>query len=484
MADIFGDDNSDQSKKNEFASLFEQSVNKKSKSIETGDKVFGEIISIGTSEVFVSLESNEDGVVQKSELLEDGIFPFKVGEHLELYVQKKSEGLYQLTTKMSNKALAESIEDAFDLGTPIEGRVTEACNGGYRVSINGKIAFCPISQIDFKVSQDEKTYLNKKFDFVVTKFEQGGRNIVVSRRKALELTQQDQLNEFLSSQKSGSVVRGEVTRLEEYGAFVKIAEQIEALLPISEISFSRIKHPSESIQIGDKFDVKILKIDDQGDRVRISVSKKQVESNPWASELESKLQIGSVVQGNVKKIMPFGAFVEVLPGIEGLVPLSEMSYKKRVLKADEFFKEGDFIPVMVKSIDTEQRRVLLSYKDSDGDPWLMAMSQFKENTPAEGTIVKKEKFGLMIELITGVTGLLPQREIDNADADLKIDKKKVGDKITVTIQKIMPTEKRVQLTLGSDNDQSWQQFNMPHSSTNLGSLGEQFKDIFSKIQKK
>ena len=483
MADLFGDDNSDNSKKNEFAALFEKSINQGNKRLESGDKVFGEIISIGSEEVFVSLESNEDGVVQKKELLEDGVFPFKVGEHLELFVIKKSEGLYQLTTKISNKALAESIEDAFDLGTPVEGRVLESCNGGYRVSIHGKTAFCPISQMDFKVSQDESTYVNKKFDFVITKYEQGGRNIVVSRRKALELTQQDQLNEFLATQKVGSVMRGEVTRLEEYGAFVKLAEQIDALLPISEISFSRLKHPSEAVQIGDKFDVKILKIDDQGDRVKISVSKKQVESSPWSSELEGKLRIGSVVQGHVKKIMPFGAFVEVLPGVEGLVPLSEMSYKKRVLKADEFFKEGDFIPVMVKSIDSDQRRILLSYKDSDGDPWILAMSQLKENAPAEGVITKKEKFGLIVELLTGITGLLPQREIDNADSDLKIDKKKVGDTITVIVQKILPAEKKIQLSLNSENDQSWQQFNSS-SSTNLGSLGEQFKDLFTKIQKK
>ena len=189
------------------------------------------------------------------------------------------------------------------------------------------------------------------------------------------------------------------------------------------------------------------------------------------------------MQGHVKKLMPFGAFVEVLPGIEGLVPLSEMSYKKRVLKSDEFFKEGDFIPVMVKSIDSEQRRILLSYKDSDGDPWLMAMSQFKENSPAEGIITKKEKFGLMIELMTGVTGLLPQKEIENSEADLKIDKKKVGDKITVIVQKILPVEKKIQLSLSSENDQSWQQFNVPNSA-NMGSLGDQFKDLFSKIQKK
>ncbi len=415
--------------------------------------------------------------------MENDVFPFKVGEHLELYVIKKSEGLYQLTTKTSNKALAESIEDAFDLGTPIEGRVTESCNGGYRVSIHGKTAFCPVSQMDFKVSPDEKTYLNKKFDFVVTKFEQGGRNIVVSRRRALELTQQDQLNEFLTTQKVGSVLRGEVTRIEEYGAFVRLAEQVDALLPISEISFSRLKHPSEAVQIGDKFDVKVLKIDDQGERVKISVSKKQVESNPWSSELESKLRIGSVVQGHVKKMMPFGAFVEVLPGVEGLVPLSEMSYKKRVLKADEFFKEGDFIPVMVKSIDSDQRRVLLSYKDSDGDPWMLAMSQLKENAPAEGVITKKEKFGLIIELLTGVTGLLPQREIENAESGSQIDKKKVGEKITVIVQKILPNEKKVQLSLSSESDQSWQEFNTSQTS-NMGSLGEQFKDLFTKIQKK
>lgn len=364
MRDIFGDDDGSNKKADDFGSLLESSLSEKKQSFETGDRAYGEILSITKDEVFLSLGPGLDGVVPKNELLEDGVFPFKVGEHLELYVARKNEGLYQLTAKKSGKALAESLEDAFDFGTPVDGRVTEQVNGGYRVDLQGKIAFCPISQIDYRASSDPTDYLNKKFEFVITKFENRGKNIVVSRRKALELNQQDSIADFTSKHKVGQTVAGKITRLEGYGAFVELMPGLEGLIPISELSFSRIGHPQEVVQLGNTVTVKILQMEDRGDQFRISLSKKQADDNPW-DEVQNRIQIGSLIKGRVTKCMPFGAFVEVQPGIEGLVPLSEMSATKRVNRSDEVFKAGDTITVLVKSIQPEERRITLSYKDAE-----------------------------------------------------------------------------------------------------------------------
>lgn len=364
MRDIFGDDDGSDEKKDDFGSLLEKSLLQKNVSFNQGDRAYGEILSITKDEVFLSLGPGVDGVVPKVELLEDGIFPFKPGEHLELYIARKTESLYQLTAKKSSKALSETLEDAFDFGTPVDGRVTEVINGGYRVDLQGKQGFCPFSQIDIRPSSDPQMYVNKKFEFVITKFESRGKNVVVSRRKALELTQQENIAEFMEKYKVGDSVTGAVTRIENYGAFFEAAPYVEGLIPISELSFSRIGHPSEVISLGSKLTVKILQIEDRGDQVRISFSKKQADDNPWI-DVEKRFSVGSVLKGRVTKCVAFGAFVELAPGLEGLVPLAEMSHSKRVNRSDEFFKQGEMIPVLIKSIQPDEKRMTLSYRDAE-----------------------------------------------------------------------------------------------------------------------
>lgn len=222
-----------------------------------------------------------------------------------------------------------------------------------------------MSQIDDKPVTDAASWIDKKLEFVIEKYEEGGRNIVVSHRKFLRQQKEENLGSFVNQFNEGDVVNGLVKKFEPFGAFVELVPGIEGLIHISEISWSHLKHPEEALNIGDTVSVKILKIEDFGGRLKISLSKKQMDQDPWVAA-ERLFKEGQVVQGKVTKCLPFGAFVEVEQGIEGLIPLSEMSYEKRVLKSDDIVKPGDTVSVMVKLVNVKDQRMTLSLRDGDG----------------------------------------------------------------------------------------------------------------------
>lgn len=373
--DLFGDEVKAQDSQ-DFARLFEASMGQSRQSFNTGDKVRGEVLIIGKEDVSISLTAQQDAFISKKEFVNsEGQLTIKVGDMIEAYVQKYSDGVLQLTLKASNKALAESLEDAFDFGTAIEGKVEEVVNGGVRVKIFSKLAFCPLSQLDSRPVTDVASYVGKKMNFIITKFEEGGRNIVVSHRKFLDEQKQESLSHFLSDVKEGATVSGVVTKFESFGAFAEIAPGIEGLIHISEISWSHIKHPEEALTIGQSVTLKVLKIEDLGERVKISLSKKQMDQDPWVAA-EKLFQVGQVVTGKVTRLTGFGAFVEVESGIEGLIPLSEMSYDKRVLKADECVRAGEAVAVQVKQINVKDQRMTLSLRDAEGaSPEMIRQSQ-------------------------------------------------------------------------------------------------------------
>ena len=224
-------------------------------------------------------------MVPRSELLDaDGALKVQVGDQVTLYVVKSQDGLLVLSAKASGKALADDLEDAFDFETPVEGRVTEVVNGGFRVNVMGKLAFCPISQMDTKPITEPESYVDKKFDFMITKFEKGGRNIVVSRRRMMDMEKLENQGTFMDQHQVGEIMNGRVTRIEAYGAFVELVPGIDGLVHISEVSWSRLGHPSEALELGQEISVKILKIEeDASGRLKISLSRKQAEEDPWIS---------------------------------------------------------------------------------------------------------------------------------------------------------------------------------------------------------
>ena len=367
MRDRFDDENGD-SGSSEFAKMFEDSLRGMDKKLSVGDRVKGEILSIGKDEVFVSTGTIEDGVVLRGELLdENGAFQHKVGDSLDLFVSQLKGGSIFLSPKPTAKNLAEDLEDAFDMMLPVEGRVTEICNGGFRVTILGKQAFCPISQIDSRRVEDSSAYVGKKFEFVITQFSERGRNIVVSRRKLLDEQRDLARASFAEDHKPGDAMRGTVTRMERFGAFVELSPGIEGLVHISEISWSRIADPSEVLKIGQSVGVKILKIEEVGGRMNVSLSIKQGEPEPW-SQLPESLAEGRVVRGRVERREPYGIFVKLAEGITGLLPKS-VAIASAGFNFDKI-KVGDEISVQIAEIRAEDRRISLAVpQDPDAEAW-------------------------------------------------------------------------------------------------------------------
>ena len=483
MRDLFDDDNDDKGS-SDFAQLFESSLQDIGKKLKAGDRIRGEILSIGKEEVFVSTGTVTDGVVLKPELVDkEGVFSHKVGDTLDLFVTQVRGGQIFLSPKPTSKNLAEGLEDAFDMMLPVEGRVTETCNGGFRVLLMGQTAFCPISQMDLKRIDQPETYIGKKFEFMVTQFDR--RNVVVSRRKLLEEQKGVSQATFLEDHKVGDVVKGVVMRLEKFGAFIELAPGLEGLAHISELSWSRVANPAEAVQLGQEVDVKIIKMEEEAGRMKISVSVKQVEAHPWTN-LPSHIEYGKIVEGKVTRCMKFGAFVEVAPGIEGLIPLGEMSYTKRVMSSDELFKEGEKILVMIKEVRPDDRRISLSLRDAGSDPWAMVPVNFAVGTIVKGRVERREPYGLFVKLDEGITGLLPKsKAMENGE--FPYDKIKVGDDVTVQVAEVRQEERKLSLQVPADPDaEAWRGFSAPNSGAgagkNLGTLGDQFKMMFEQKQ--
>jgi small subunit ribosomal protein S1 len=365
MRDIFDDDSSGDGKdKSDFARMFEDSLSGVGKNLSVADKLRCEVLSVGKEEVFVATGTVNDGVVLTRDLMgEDGKVAVKVGDFIDLYVTRVQGSQILLSPKPTAKNLSEDLEDAFDMMLPVEGRVTEAVNGGFRVLILGKTAFCPLSQIDLRRVDDAQSYVGRKFEFLITQFDQRGRNIVVSRRKRLEEQQELTVSEFTEGNKAGDLVRGVVSRLESFGAFVEVVPGLEGLCHVSELAWSRVAHPSEIVKVGQEVSAKILKIEEgMNGRMNVSLSIKQAAPTPWES-LPAEIREGNIVEGRVTRCMKFGAFVELAPGIEGLVPLGEMSFVKRIQRPEEVVKEGDKVQVLIKEIRLDERRLLLSLRE-------------------------------------------------------------------------------------------------------------------------
>lgn len=358
--DIFGDEVNVKAA-TDFASLFEGSAKIVGGKVKNGDGFLSEILSIGKEEAFLTTPVSSDAIILKSELLDENKeLKYKVGDRIDVVVVNTKNGEIRVVKKGSRKASSDmdSLEDAFDMEMPIEGRVTEVCNGGFRVNIMGKIAFCPVSQMDYKIT-DHQSYVEKKFDFIITKYEPKGRNIVVSRRQLLDLNKAEKEGSFLESAKTGDIMPGKVTRIEKFGAFVDIGDGVEGLVHISEIGWSRLQDPSEVVSVGQAVSVMVLKVDDVDGRLKISLSIKQAggEGDPWM-KVPQNFPLGSIHKGTIEKKELYGFFVNIAPGITGLLPKSK--YRDSVdFQNLELKKKGESISVQIDEILFEQKRISL-----------------------------------------------------------------------------------------------------------------------------
>lgn len=490
-----GDDAENKSDKpgnadSEFARMFEESLKAgKGQRYSVGDKVEGEILVLGKEQIFVAIGPGKDGVVERRDLVESAEgAPYKVGDKLKLFVTQVKGGEIRLSPNPTSKNLADDLEDAFDMELSVEGKVVEAVNGGFRVQLKGKLAFCPISQIDTKRVEQPELYIGQRYEFRITKFEEGGRNIVVSRRKLLEAERELNLDAFTDERKSGDIIAGRVSRLEKFGAFIEIAPGVDGLAHVSELAWSRVNDPSEVLKVGQDVVVKILKMENVEGKLRISLSLKQAGAEPWDS-FPANIKAGQVVEGRVTRCMKFGAFVELVPGIEGLVPLSEMSHTKRVTRSDELVKEGEIVSVMIKDVDPAARRIALSLKDAGTDPWSLVAHKFPVGSIVKGKVERREPYGLFIKIDDGVTGLLPKSKA-NESPDFPFEKLRIGDEVTVQIGELRMSERRISLSPPGDaSAEDWKGYvaqggNVAASGSGFGTLADKLKAAMDKKIKK
>lgn len=450
--------------------------------LATGDRVEGEIISIGETSVYLATGTKSDGVVSKAELLDkNGEFSLQVGDKVKLYVVSITESEVILSKAMSGDGQDAMVEDAYRSRTPVEGKVSENIKGGFRVDIMGKRAFCPVSQMDIKYVENPEDYLGQVLHFLITRFEEKGRNIVVSRRDLLNEQIKEERNLFFSKNTEGDIVQGKVTKLMPFGAFIELIPGVEGLAHISELSWSRVEKPEEILRTGDTINVKLLKVEtkDGKDAPKISLSLKQVSSNPWDSIVKD-LKAGDQMSGKVVRLASFGAFVEIAPGVDGLVHLSEMSHTRRVVKADDVVQQGEIIQVVIKGVDLENKRISLSIKDAQGDPWVGASTKYKKGTLVEGTFDKKEKFGIFITLEPGVTGLMPSSMIRDSSNPSVFDKTKPGDLIHAMVNQVDEDQRKITLSPPDQKDaQNWKQF-ADTKKDSIGTMEGLFKEALEK----
>jgi small subunit ribosomal protein S1 len=384
------DDFDDESPKGptEFAKLFEESTRRAARKLSVGDKIEGEILVLGKEEVFVSTGTQNDGTVARRDLIDaDGNVPYKVGDKLKLYVTQVRGTEVKLSPNPTGKNLADDLEDAFDMMLPVEGRVVELCKGGVRVSLKGstKLAFCPISQLDVNRVETGEEFIGRRLDFRITQFSEGGRNIVVSRRKLLDDERELTAGSFLAEHKAGDTVPGKVARLEKFGAFIELAPGIDGMAHVSELAWSRVNEPSDVLTVGQEVQVKILKVETfEGKRPKISLSIKQTSERPaqapvegaepgapsgdprtdqWAAIL-AKFPVGTVVKGAIERKEVYGVFVRLEPGVTGLL------HKSQTFDQSEFQIEkarpGQEIQVQVMEIKPGERRISLGLPREDG----------------------------------------------------------------------------------------------------------------------
>jgi small subunit ribosomal protein S1 len=418
----------DREEKESFEELLKASSETPGPKLFPGEKVSGRVVKISKDTIFVDLGGKSEGIAGITEFLDkDGNLTIKEGDHVEMRVASIRDGTH-LTKgmKVQGADALDILRDAKENLIPVEGRVSKVIKGGFEVDLSGIRAFCPLGQIDLHFCEKPEEHVGARYPFRLMEIKEKGKNIIVSRRVILEEEQEKKSKETLASLKPGLECEGKVTKLMNFGAFIDIGG-VEGMVHISEISHARISHPSEILKPGQQVKVKVLKIEpDKNGQQKIGLSIKSLEPDSWEKGLG--FQEGEVIQGRVSRLTDFGAFVEVAPGVDGLVHISEISYE-RIQHPNKVLHEGDRVDVLVMGIDYQAKRISLSIKEAtlkkrmeqEGEG--AGKVRLEVGQVLKGIVEDIKPYGLFIrlpQLGMKVRGLLPVEELkDSEKGDLK-----------------------------------------------------------------
>ncbi len=474
---------------NSFEELLKASAETASRKLFPGEKVSGKVLKVSKDTIFVDLGGKSEGIADVQEFMDkEGNIAIKQGDWVEMRVASIRDGIH-LTKgmKVQGADALDMLRESKENVIPVEGRVSGVVKGGFQIDFSGTRAFCPLGQIGLQFCEKPEDHVGARYPFRIMEVKEKGKNIIVSRRALLEEEREKKSKETLARLKPDLECEGKVTKLTDFGAFVDIGG-IEGMVHISEISHGRIGHPSEVLKPGQPVKVKVMRIEtDKEGRPKISLSIKALEPDSWEKGLE--FEEGEMIQGKISRLTDFGAFIEVAPGVDGLVHISEISYE-RVSHPSRFLHEGDKVDVLVMGIDRQTHRISLSIKE--------AMIKKRMEMEGEGTdkvrleagqvlrgIVDDIKpYGLFVrlpQLGAKGRGLLPFEELrgsEKGDVKKKFPK---GQEIQVEIISI-DEKGRIRLSQRvmeeREDREDYRKFlEKEEKDGNLGTLGDLFKNL-------
>ncbi len=430
----------------DFAAMFEASV--KARRFDRGETIEGTIVGFGQDVAFVSVGGKSEAQIDLAELKDaEGDVEVSVGDRIQAMVVSTSGGIVLSRRGVRNAATQRELEDAFEAGLAVEGKVEKAVKGGYEVRIARERAFCPLSQIDIHRSADPAVHEGKLYTFRIIEYKDGGKSIVVSRRKQLEEEQRAGAAAARKSIVVDAVLTGRVVSVPDFGAFVDLGGGIQGLLHVSEMSWSRAATPGAIVAAGDEITVKVLRVDEATGK--ISLGLKQLLDDPWAA-VGTTYQVGQVRTGRVTRVAEFGAFVELEPGVEALAHASTFAPTGRAGGWKESAPAGTTAAFEILTIDTAQKRIGVARVEEGSSRAAGAVSS-PQGEMAAGTIVtgkveRLEKFGVFVFLSPGRTGMMPFSETGlDRDADLG-RAFPIGSEVEVAILESDPAGRRIRLS--------------------------------------
>lgn len=446
----------------DFGAILEQ-FEQEQTLFSSGELVQGKVVGISERGILVDFGYKSEGVVAKEEFTSPtGEITVKEGDEVEVVIRSMDSGDHAPSLSYLDAIRRKSwteIEEAYKQGTPIVGRVVEKTKGGLKVEIGGVEAFLPGSQVDSRPIRNLDPYIGQDIETKIIKFSRKRNNIVLSRKVLTDEVVNAQKSETLTNIEEGYVVEGKIKSLTEYGAFVDLGG-IDGLLHVTDMSWGRLQNPNQLFKVNDSVQVKVLKLDREKEKV--SLGYKQLIPDPWSTVGEI-YPIGSKQTGKVSSVTDYGAFIELEPGVEGLVHVTEMSWSKRAKHPKNIINVGDEVEVQVLGIDTRDRRISLGMKQLQPNPWDSIASRYQVGTKVIGKVRNLTDFGAFIEVEDGVDGLVHVSDI-SWSKKLKHPKEalKKGQEVEAVVTSIDTNARRLSLSIKELSPSAWETFVATH----------------------
>ena len=437
------------------------------KDLEDSDVLVGKVVRLTDKEAIVDINFKSEGVISLNEFrYNPGL---KVGDEVEVMVDRREDktGQLQLSHKKARTLKAwDKVNELHETGEIVNGYVKSRTKGGMIVDVFGIEAFLPGSQIDVKPIKDYDQFVGKTMEFKVVKINPEFKNVVVSHKALIEADIEDQKKEIIAQLEKGQVLEGTVKNITSYGVFIDLGG-VDGLIHITDLSWSRVNHPSEILEDGQTVKVVILDFDDE--KTRIQLGMKQLEAHPWDA-LDANLKVGDKVKGKVVVLADYGAFVEIAPGVEGLIHVSEMSWSTHLRSAGDFVKVGDEVEAEVLTLDREERKISLGMKQLTKDPWENIEAKYPVGSKHVGTVRNFTNFGVFVELEEGIDGLI-------YISDLSWTKKikhpseftSVGEKLDVVVLELDTAARRLSLGHKQLSENPWDKFETKYAEGTIHS---------------